>query len=120
MYYLITIRKSRVKEYVSKQQLDVILDHLATFPFGTLIVDKGYHIHGVYRQLHLHAIIRIRSRSITWVNGFRIYYSEIDPSKRSIPNIERYIHSDDWDNLDQLKEILCINYYNNHYGFIGD
>ncbi len=77
-------------------------------------MDKGFHTHGKYKQLHLHGIIFATHRLLeTWINGFRIYYSDINYYYHPLirQRLHNYIHSDDWDSMYKLEQLLIENDY---------
>ncbi len=115
MLYLLTIRKSQVKDYIQQNDLDDILTFILNTTKGYLL-GKGYHIHGKYKQLHMHALTQIPFTTNTWLNGYRIYYSKVHSN---IHKVISYIHSDH-KNIYELSQLLIQNYYNHHYGFIPD
>ena len=117
MLYLLTIRKSQVKDYVTIKEL---LDILATFHGHNYfsVRDVGFHMHGKYNQLHLHAIVFATNPVTTWVNGFRCYWKPAnsyveDPLREQ--KMSKYCHSDDYGHPMRLQQLLDENYYQYHY-----
>lgn len=109
--YFITIRKHRVKEYVTKRELDMVRYFLSCHINGA-ILDTVYEVDPVYHQLHMHlwvlSAVRIRYKDLSKVMGFRIYYRQI---KGDINPLLRYMRKED------QNEVFIKNYYMNNYGF---
>jgi len=119
MIILVTIRKSQVKDYVTKEELDKIRDVILGIDTTSMQIDCGYHIHGKYRQLHYHGLWRVTNTPlVTWLDGFRIYYSIVKDFNKDMDKIHRYLHSDDHYNQYKLEEILIRNDANHHYLFV--
>lgn len=110
--YTITIRKSRVKEQVTRQELESRLRVYCDLTKSKLY-DYGFHIHGKYRQLHLHAVVRSDAKLFNYYKDGWFHYCT--PVIRYSPRITRYIHSDDHDNPYKLEQILIENESNYHY-----
>ncbi len=119
VYYLFSIHKHRVLEYVSSDDLISILNTLrAKLPRSTFIMDYAMEAHGLYIQLHLHGIIRsikrINYTKLTSIRGFRIHWNRFQQSDRD--KVASYIHKNAHDYYRQ-DQILAENYYRYHYGF---
>ncbi len=114
--YLITIRKSQVKDYVTKEQLDSVLYYVINqnkngIKWKHLVETTGYHLHGKYRQLHMHALIfmPIITNFITQIRGFRVYWKQIDEDEDSFNKAHKYCHNEDHWNEVKLQQILVEN-----------
>ncbi len=122
VYYMVTIRKSQVKDYVDFEVIgSIISKFLGVYPDCDLIT-YGLESHGKYMQLHAHLIVmmgkRIDYRKFNKCNGFIIHYRLLDV--RGPGDMERicwYVHKNDWDSDVMRDQILCLNYYRYHYGF---
>jgi len=97
LYYLVTICKHQVKEYVSKKDLDQIIKFVLSndmFDPG-IIHEVAYERHGVYKQLHCHLLMSARSTRRPWwptsAYGFRVYYSPLK-DLQDIPRVCNYIY----------------------------
>ncbi len=87
-FYMVTIHKSRVKDYVSEEDLIEILKCLST---GCDIIEYAFEMHGVYRQLHCHAIVMLPKD--TWysskIRGFRLYWSKLYDYKKTLLYVQK-------------------------------
>ncbi len=127
LYYLLTIEKHQVKDYVDSYDLISELAYIQVQLSRMSVLDIGLEAHGMYMQLHLHALVRIdynfRYSSICKHNGYRFHwarlYDKVDIDRVSLYFYNRlggYIHKNAWDNYRQ-EQILDENYYRYHYGF---
>ncbi len=60
MIYLLTIHCSQKLEYIRKEDLDIIVEHLKSC--GVRFKRIAYENGGIYHQLHIHAIVHFRGR----------------------------------------------------------
>ncbi len=58
--YMITIIAQQRKDYIEKWQLDEVIDYLGKFVPSMSIIHSVYEISGKYRQLHYHAIVKVK------------------------------------------------------------
>lgn len=117
-YWLVTIRKHRVKEYVSEDQLAEVRNYLRT-KSGLTIRDYCNEAHGTYKQLHSHLLIEtpinFRFIGCTKYKDFRIHWKII---KRTLPKVADYIHKRCKNHSeDQLEHNRLANYFRYHYAF---
>ncbi len=112
--YMVTIHKSKVKDYVSEEELREILRIL--FSKDIKILDYTFECHGVYRQLHCHAIVMLPND--TWysskVKGYRLYWKKVFDCGKAL----KYLHKQAYSNITQ-ERILQENQYKK-YRFISD
>lgn len=110
-YYLVTIRKHQVKDYVNKYTLDAI--HL----FLKKKINDLYFINWVYEldkydSLHLHALARtrmkVRYKDNSKVVDFRIHWRQITPHLNDIKKVQNYLRKQAHCKESQ-KEILTTN-----------
>ncbi len=118
-YYLISINKHQVKDYVTKADLDRIIIQLKWLETSLDIKDSAYELGHKYNQLHFHAIVKtkpsFRYRHLTKLDGYQIYWKKIIDNK-DIVKISTYIHKDSSNRFEQ-EEILECNYYLHNYAF---
>lgn len=120
-FYLVTIRKSQVKDYVSFEKLTAIVEILVRH-FGDefIIRDYCHEAHGRYKQLHTHMLVETKP-------GFRYSkYTKILPG--FIIHFRRWL-SWPWDAVQYIHKHCCnhcpaqieqtrqCNYYRYHYAF---
>ncbi len=115
-YYILTIRKSRVLEYSRHEELSWELLQLR-LKYHFKVLDIGIHGNGKYFQLHSHIIVKKikplfihQDRSDYFVHAKRIYDYKADKDR-----LFRYIHSDDYNNMYHLEQLLIENEYRNFY-----
>lgn len=124
--YLMTIRKHRVKEYVSFGDLQHILDTL--IHYDVLVDDHCFESHGKYKQLHCHALVRITSNQkvdpqfiTNQYEGFIIHFKRIRAGRFWLKHFQRareYVHKHcDNHNPEQVEQTRMCNYFKYHYGF---
>ncbi len=127
LYYLLTIEKCQVKDYVDAHDLISELEHIQGQLSRMSVLDYAMEAHGMYMQLHLHALIRIdynfKYSSISKHNGYKFHwsrlYDKVDIDRVSLYFYNRlggYIHKNAWD-LVRQEQILDENYYRYNYGF---
>ncbi len=98
-YYMVTICKHQVKDWVDEKQLSAVFRRICnTHPFDLHIVDYDTEIDPIYKQLHAHAVVHspipiIYKNMITSYNGFRIYYKEVG----SLPGALSYLHKNEFE-----------------------
>ncbi len=122
--YLVTIRKSQVKDYVSYNDLKSRIARLRGILPRLSIIIRGYEAHGLYNQLHVHFLLyhptRINYKSINALlkgDGFIYHFKQcVVSSREDMERICNYITKYDW-NMYSRDMILCENYYRYHYGF---
>ncbi len=118
-YWLVTLRKHRVKEYVDYDILEGIVKSLDKHFFN--IVDYCLERHGRYKQLHAHMIVRTNDKftykaHVNDVHGYILHFKAINDN---LLNASRYIHKHCNNHCDEmLQQIQLTNYYAYHYGFI--
>ncbi len=120
LMYMITIRKHRVKEYVSSDDLYDILRAVMMHNPHLGWMTEGLEAHGKYLQLHMHALFITNTPpldKITSLFGFRIYWSEMDKDSDT-SKIFDYIHKYDIDSYHR-EQIETDNWYRYHDGFSG-
>lgn len=114
-YYMVTVRKHQVKDFVTVQHLDTILD-LAIKGLNATVEHVVYEIETTFNQLHLHCIVktkfRVCYRARCKLSGFRIYWKPVF----SMEGCVSYIHKDVCNKYDQ-EQIVILNHYNNKYMF---
>ncbi len=114
--YLLTIRKHRVKEYVTEFDLDDVYSSVLTRNPRLITKVYSYEIDPTYRQLHMHLIVhspyKITYKNNCKFNNFRIHWSPIGDQIGA----SKYITKKAYNEYEQ-EHILIMNYYNNHYGF---
>ncbi len=121
-YYLITIRKSNVKDYVSVDELLSVLGRFKELYPNADIVDKGFEAHGAYMQLHTHFIVctskKLYYKLFNQYEGYTVHYTpmNVDCAQVMLRTMD-YIHKYDWNNKYVLEQILDCNYYRYNYGF---
>ncbi len=107
MKYLITICKAQKKHYVEEAELRSI----KTFLESKKVYFKDYvfECHGLYRQLHCHAIVKFYGRWSLFTNhaGFRIYWSKILNEPGAISYLKKFAS-----NRYRQEQILTENQYN--------
>lgn len=109
---MITICKAQKKLKVSEAELRSIKEYLEAHQH--IFIDYAMETHGMYRQLHMHAIIKKPPHY--WVYGFagfRIYYSII----YDLRGAQLYIYKHAY-NFYSQQQILDINEYNYQSRFI--
>ncbi len=121
-YYLITIRKHQVKDYVSVDELLSVLGRFVELYPNADIVDKGIECHGMYMQLHTHFIVctpkKFYYRLFSQWEGFIIHYKLIEIGCiQDMLSVIDYIHKNDHNNKYVLSQLLDENYYRYNYGF---
>lgn len=114
--YLITFAKHRVKDYVSKEDLDTVHGELKKVISHFYMPLYAYEISPKYLQLHLHGLAftkkPIRYKNYNSILGFRIQWKPCYNKRRAID----YIYKDATNKWEQ-EQILDINYYLHHFSF---
>ncbi len=94
--YLLTISCQQKKEYVSREDLDRIINWLQQC--GVIFQEYCYENHGLYGQLHVHAIVIYKgkySKLTKWGDTdyldttFRIHWKKINSR---LTKIREYMH----------------------------
>lgn len=117
-YYLVTLARHQVKDYVSYEHLDKIIKTLNK-PFFN-IIDYCCECHGRYKQLHAHMIVKVNKsfkykHYVKTVTGFIMHFKQITTP---LINVKQYIHKHcKGHSPEQLQQTYYTNYYRNHYGF---
>jgi len=79
-YWLVTIRKHQVKDFVHPTELDECITYIDKCDY-LVIRDYCYEGHGLYKQYHCHALIEtpkfFRFRGLTKYKGFTIHWKAI-------------------------------------------
>ncbi len=116
-FYLLTIAKHQVLDYVHKSDLDQIMVFLKLKHDSLHVIESSYEISSLYKQLHFHAIVRLSHKIYYKKNnslkGFRIQWKPIYNWKGAF----RYVYKDSSNQYEQ-EQILVSNYLNHHYAFI--
>ncbi len=112
-YYLVTICKHQVKDYVSPNDLFNTLWYLSKH--GVTDFYGKYERHGRYKQLHYHFITRIQCYDLTSLSGFRIHYERFP--KGDLPVMKRYIDKHYHPYHHTQEDTSFSNYYAYHNGF---
>ncbi len=116
IYYLLTIRCSQVKDYISKESIDDVIRWLKFNVDSMHVYDYVYETSGHYGQLHWHGIVEVPktfqykpytcwgSKELT-VNTYNIQWKKIT----YLPGAIKYINKD-LQHTSQ-RDILFWNYY---------
>ncbi len=101
-YYLLTIRKCRVKEKVTEKQLRDILWVESTLR-DYRVINSHVENDGAYNQLHLHVILvtegrYIRYQSVHNIAGFHIHY-QLLPERSDVHKAQIYVSKGQYDKL---------------------
>ncbi len=117
-FYLLTIRKHQVKDYVDKSMLDQIVGSLKLKHDTLHVLNHCYETFCKYEQLHFHGIVNI-SHNIYYkdnnsVDGYQIRWAPIYNMKGAL----KYIIKEAYNKYEQ-EYIHVINYYRYHYGFVN-
>ncbi len=115
-YYMITIRKHQVKDYVEQRDIREILIYLHD---NQIDVDDGIcECHGKYKQLHFHGISLLPKqfyyKPFTKCAGFRIHFKPFKPN--ALYAIKQYIYKHNPTYDYHIQTLMC-NYYRHHFGF---
>ncbi len=116
-FYMVTIAKHQVKDYVHKSNLVKVVSHLKLKHDSLHVIKYCYELSKCYSQLHFHGIFRLSHR-ITYkdnnsVLGFRVQWKPVYDWQGAIDYIDKECY-----NQFSLDQILSTNYYRHHYGFI--
>lgn len=118
MYYLITIAKSQVKDYVSVRELQEII-HALELEHNISCIYGKWERHGKYKQLHYHGIFWLPTRTqysrLTKLYDMHLHFSKC--IKRDIPRIKRYIDKHFHPSIHTQLDTELANYFNNKYCF---
>lgn len=122
--WLITIRKSRVKEKCTIEEIErafiLYIRKITGISRQIVDVDRGYHNHGKHHQLHGHYTFWVQE-DIELYNyyirsmGIFIYVGRCVTQYNDSHRVRRYIHTDDWESPYRLDQILLENYYRYTY-----
>jgi len=106
MKYLVTICKAQKKGYVDESELRAVMEFLKEKK--VYVIDYSFEVHGMYRQLHVHLVVKYYGRWKDLLNfqGFRIYWSQV----YDIVNALNYLNKLAYCRLKQ-EEILTENKY---------
>ncbi len=123
MYYIVTIRKSQVKDYVSYDNLRAKVLGLKLMLPRMYIIEIGYEAHGLYRQLHVHLLIDSLKIDYKMINrkmkgdGYIYHFKKCNIQfAEDVERICNYITKYDTDPC-MRHMILIENYLNYFYGF---
>ncbi len=116
--YMVSIHKHQKKDFVSKKNLDDVLNKLLALlgyyqPLATNIV---YEMTNKYSQLHLHCILHVvrnfRYYKFTDNMGFRVHFTKV----YDLIGIQSYLSKQVTCHAKQ-DQVLDENFYNANYGF---
>ncbi len=117
-FYLLTIAKHQVKDFVDQLQLDAIVNYIKLVHDSLHIITHSYELSNKYDQLHFHAIVRLSHRIIYKDNnshkGFRLQWKPV----YNWHGAHTYITKDATDKYKQ-EQILLENFYHHNYAFIN-
>lgn len=109
-YYLLTIRKHQVKDYVTEETLN---RHLKYYN----VKDYCYEAHGKYKQLHVHAIVEIDTIDVkehkVSHKGF-LHHIKIINSKPHLLACIHYLYKHN-PNQEYVNQTRLANYFRHHY-----
>lgn len=115
-FYLLTIAKHQVKDYVNKSQLDKIVNSIKYKHDSLHVINYCYEISPKYNQLHFHGIVRLNHKISYKLNcslgGFRLQWKPI----YNWVGANQYITKEASDIYKQ-EQILEENFYHHHYAF---
>lgn len=121
--YLITISNRKKNKYLTK--LDILEPFLELIRRSNCTVHhSSYELGSKYKQLHLHAIIVVKSsfrfkQLVNHKNGMYIDFKRILP--KDLARTIQYVYKDNKKKDPIVEERIFVqNYYNNNYGFIDD
>ncbi len=109
--YLITITKYQKLDYVEQHSLDEVVRYLNVEMKSLVVHDKVYESSGLYKQLHIHAIVSIAKEVrysdyiYRWFD-FKVQYSKIYDLSGAI----KYLYKEAKSDLHQ-ENILLYNYF---------
>jgi len=117
--YLITISHRNKKKYIPKSELASKFLNLFHKVPSMLAHHFSYELGSTYSQLHLHAIITMRSSvrysSLKWTDG---YYTDWKSIKaRDLPAAISYVNKT---NKFEQEQAILTNWYRHNYAFICD
>lgn len=118
MYYLVTLAKHRVKEYVDYYYLESIIKSLDKQCFN--IIDYCLERHGTYKQLHAHFIVQVNKhfRYKSHVNMVSGFIMQFEPILTPLNRPRQYIHKHCQGHSEEyIIDTHLSNYFNNHYAF---
>lgn len=114
--HFLSIEKHRVKDYVSQEELDSILEILFARVPGKLLM-RTYELGKKYRQLHMHCIVAMsrpfKYKENSSIGGFRLYFKRV----YDMEGVLRYMRKDATNDIAQCN-ILTQNYIRHNYAFI--
>lgn len=114
-YYLVTLARHQVKDFVDHDYLKDIIRNLDKQHFD--IKHYALERHGKYKQLHAHMLVKVNKyfkyqSYVKAVDGFIMHFRKITKSlKNVIKYIYKHIHPHD------PNHVRLANYFNNHYLF---
>jgi len=113
MKYLLTITKYQKLDFVDESELRLVMEYLKDNK--VYFIDYAMETSGMYRQLHLHAVVKYRGRYkfLSKFGNFRVHWSPVT----DINGAFRYIYKDAY-NRDMQSQILVINQYSYEPKFI--
>ncbi len=116
--YMVSIHKHQKKDFVSKNDLDNVLNKLLALLgyYSPQVDNKVYEMTHKYCQLHLHCLLitarDFRYYKYTKFQGYRVHFKKV----YDLQGIQRYLHKQVTCDASQ-DQLLDENYYNNNYGF---
>lgn len=113
--YMVTVRKSQVKDFVTVGHLDFILESVVKPP--KTITNIVYEIENTYNQLHLHCIVsspyRVCYAKNNKFGGYIIHWKPVFSLDGCISYIQKQSA-----NMYEQSQTIEVNWYNHHFGFI--
>ncbi len=105
--YLITIHKSLKTTITTEEEILSVLDYLSHY---VNIIHKELEAHGLYKQLHAHAMVEtskyFKYSKFTKFGGYQIHWKKI---KQNPTNVIEYI------NKNRNKHCSALQIYKTHY-----
>ncbi len=110
--YLVTISCNQKRQHVTKEQLSDIVEWLKRC--SVTVTKVVYEAHGLYRQLHIHAIVLYKGRYTLLTKygcrqstgrDYQIHWRRIT----SLEGVDTYLHKQ------YEPHVLSRNHYHNHY-----
>ncbi len=115
-YYLLTITNPHKLDYVSKEDLYQAL----RFHYGSVhICNSRVEAHGLYKQLHLHAILYLPTNFYRGSHkryGKLYFHYKLIQDEKDLLNCIDYIYKHN-PNTETDRQLEQTNYYHYHYGF---
>ncbi len=116
--YMVTIRKYKVLDFVSKGELTDLLTSLINrtrFP-PCCVSNVVFEIEPTYKQLHLHCILatdtNFKYSRYTKAPGFRIHFRRVYDFAGCVDYLNKQVNNP-W----VQEQLISENYFNHNYGF---